>query len=277
MTKPLRLMSWNLLEGGHVPAKEKPSRPTVDPVKMEAAVALVRRLAPDVLVINEALWCQPYDGYHVDYAAIFGFEHVCAKLYDGCWGNAILSRTPISTCKTFGIYNRGGLMAHLQTAQGDLQVATYHPHPSRWPAHKARDYRELVECGDPSLPLLVCGDFNAISPEDAPDGQALAEAFGAFSKQPQVDSARFIDGGQSVFPTLAGLGLRDAIGPAGRRRSMPTRLGGSDPNSGMRIDHAWINAHIDIFDAQVVHCEEADVASDHYPLLVDLDLRQSHR
>lgn len=270
MPNPLRLLSWNLLEGGYVPKHQNPGLPKMDEMRLAAARALVTELAPDVLVLNEALWCRPVDGYQVDYAGLFGFEHACGGLYDGVWGNMILSRLPVLSCHHFSIYNRGGVMALVQADGWTLQVGTYHPHPSRYPHHKAQDYLALAAQADAALPLALCGDFNAISPEDAPDREALALAFGRFSKQPEQDSARFIDGGTEVFEALGKAGLRDAVPPCGRRASMPTRLITDVQDSGMRIDHIWVNQAVKVCEGEVVQAPLADAASDHYPVRVDL-------
>ena len=49
-------------------------------------------LRPDILVLNEALFCRQYVDRAVDYARLFDFPYQAAALYDEAWGNAILSR-----------------------------------------------------------------------------------------------------------------------------------------------------------------------------------------
>lgn len=232
----------------------------------------MRDLAPDVLVLNEALWCQPHAERHVDYAAMFGFAHAHAQLYDGHWGNIILSQHGLTDLARYRIYNRGGLLVTVALPEGPLQVATYHPHPSQWPEHKAQDYRALVRSARGDRPLVVCGDFNAISPADQPDRIRLAQGFAQFSKQPERDCARFIEGGHAVFPALQALGLRDAISTEYRQHTMPTRLLDNNPDSRMRIDHAWVNEAVAVQRARVCQDARADIASDHYPLVMDLSI-----
>lgn len=273
MKKSLRLMSWNLLEGCHIPkAKNRDGAPKLDPDRLAAAQALVAKINPDILVINEALWCQEVEGYRVDYAQLFGFPYSCVRLYDGVWGNAILSKLEVSACHNFSIYNRGGLVATLRDGERKVQVGTYHPHPSRYPQHKAADYLDLIKAADGHIPLALCGDFNAISPEDHPDHEVLTKAFEAFSSKPGPDSARFIDGGRAVFQALLQAGMRDAIELEGRKATMPTRLVSDARDGAMRIDHIWVNAISQVRDGLVIHDALADAASDHYPVVVDLDI-----
>ena len=265
---PLRVLSWNILEGWHAP-KAPGQPPRWDKSRLEAAREVVDRYHPDVMVLNEALWCQPRNGYFVDYARQLGFEHAFCDIYDGVWGNAIVSRHPLVNAHRFRIHNRGGLLAEAQKDGWTLRVATYHPHPSRYPHNKASDYIRVVPLEYPH-PFVVCGDFNVISPADAPDRAALEKAFERFSRQPHEDVARFIDGGEEVFAALSALGLRDAFPPAHRHATIPTDLLSLDKSSAMRIDHAWVNGRTRVLSARVLVEPATQVASDHYPLLLDL-------
>ena len=267
MPTSLRIASWNLLHGGHQANTQGQALPQPDTQRLAAARELVGQMAPDILVINEALWCEPIDGYCAPYPAWFGFEHACKHLYDGVWGNVILSRYPVLDCQDFMIHNRGGLLATIQAPDGLLHVGTYHPHPGRFPHNKVSDYLDLLDFAQEDIPLVLCGDFNAISPADQPDTNGLVEAFGEFSKTPAFDVARFVDGGEAVFPALHWAGLRDGFAPSERKITMPTRLISPSQASGMRIDHLWVNALVQVGQAQVVEGPLADAASDHYPLL----------
>lgn len=264
-------MSWNLLEGACQEAAS--GVPHDHPHRLAAAQALVRQVDPDILVINEALWCRPWQGHVVDYATRFNFPESCGKLYDAHWGNVILSRFPVVTRRYFDIYNRGGLVVEVLTPEGIVCVATYHPHPSRWPENKSQDFVEVAALASPGRPLLLCGDFNAISPEDRPDHAALAQAFARFSQNPVESSARFIEAGRAVFPRLIAAGLRDAFLPQQRSHTMPTRMLSDEKDGRMRIDHAWVNQGVFIEHAWVCHDSLADLASDHYPLVLDFSIQ----
>ena len=77
----------------------------------DAAAAALGLADPDILVLNEALFCREHAGHRFDYADLFGYPYETAALYDGAWGNAILSRHPIARSQELRIYNRGGLTA----------------------------------------------------------------------------------------------------------------------------------------------------------------------
>ena len=222
MSRALRLFSFNILEGLQPVPRSETERRLLDRQRVEAAKAVVGDLNPDILVLNEALFCQEHVGKKIDYALLFDFPHCFAALYDGSWGNAILSRFPIVSSREMRIYNRGGIIVEIESPSGRFTVASYHPHPHRHPANKALDFSELVRGVDG--PLIVCGDLNSISPEDDIDQDQLVEAFKAFSKDAETVVERFVESGRLVFDALAKFGLKDAI-PVDRsdaQRSPPT-------------------------------------------------------
>jgi endonuclease/exonuclease/phosphatase family metal-dependent hydrolase len=261
--RTLRIMTWNVLEGFN-----RPGTADVDLSRLERARTVVARLGPDVLVLNEALWCEPHGDRHVDYASLLRFPHCRTGLYDCQWGNAVLSMEPIRSARKFSIYNRGGLGVTLESG---LSVATYHPHPSRRPHMRARDVRTML-LREPR-PLVFCGDLNAISPEDAVNVPALETGFARFASDPAVSVARFVEGGREMFRELEAAGMRDAIPEAGRRHTIPTDLLSKDKGSAMRLDHVMVSADVDVMGGMVVEDADAEAASDHRPVYADLSFR----
>jgi len=268
----MRLVSFNILEGLRPTPADEAERRRLDRERAEAAKEVVADLDPDILVLNEALFCRAYEGRHVDYANLFGYQHEASALYGGSWGNAILSRHPISASQEFRIYNRGGLRATINAPSGRLSLASYHPHPHRYPENKARDFAELV--AGVRGPLIVCGDLNSISPEDVVDRAALEMAFRDFADNPKEVVGRFIDSGAAVFAELAALGLRDAVPAEGRRYSIPTDLINPDKRSGIRIDHILANEMIKVISGEVVHSAASNRASDHHPVMIEFEIEE---
>src|SRR5262249_39461361 len=81
MSNSLRLVSYNILEGLRPVAPQATERRHIDRQSSEAALGVVKALSPDILVLNEALFCRQYRGKVVDYARLFGFPYEAAALY----------------------------------------------------------------------------------------------------------------------------------------------------------------------------------------------------
>ncbi|MEZ4240865.1 MAG: endonuclease/exonuclease/phosphatase family protein [Myxococcota bacterium] len=272
--RTIRLVSYNLLEGLRtVPTTPASDVHPFDEERVVAARRVVDDLSPDVLVLNEALYCLRHAGRRVDYAALFGYPHQVCALYGDAWGNAVLSRFPVVRHEEMRIHNRGGVMADLDTPDGPLAVGSYHPHPGRYPGHKALDFVRLL--GQREGPRLVAGDMNAVSPADDPDRDALVRAFSRFDQDPAGTVDRFLDSGRAVFGALENLGLRDAMPDAARRYTIPTDLLSTDKGSGIRIDHVLVSDEIEVLDGGVARNPETERASDHYPVWIDLRLREA--
>lgn len=266
MPKPLRVLSWNILEGFH----HKPVKgqvPLRDEVRLAAAHEVLNACRPDVVVFNEALWVRKAHDYVMEYASEFRFPYALGRLYAGHWGNLILSRYPLRNPSVFKFRGRGGLGALIHAPGWRLRVGTYHPHPDRRPADKAKDFGALLNTFDANVPGLVTGDFNAVHPEDGPDLERLAAAFTRFSSRPREDAHRFIASGAAVFREFEQRGFCDAFPLADRTYTIPTDMLSEDKGSAMRIDHMWVNTGVVVERAEVIRTAAANVASDHYPIL----------
>lgn len=267
---PFRLLTYNILEGFRPLGADEAERRSIDRARLDAARQLFAELAPEIVVLNEALYCDAYDGITIDYGALTGYPHAAAALYDREWGNAILSRFPILGAEETRLYNRGGLRARITLPEGMVTIASYHPHPGREPRHKAADFAALI--GGIEGPLVLCGDFNSISPEDPVDTERLLRDFRRFSPAPEAALARFLESGHAVFSLLSARGLRDAIPPQGRRYSMPTDLRSPDKDAAMRLDHIFVSRDIAVQHGEVLHHALSELASDHHPVIADLAL-----
>jgi endonuclease/exonuclease/phosphatase family metal-dependent hydrolase len=273
MQEPLRLLSFNILEGLRPLGSPLGERRQLDRKRTQAAQDLVATLHPDMLVLNEALFCSPFDGHHVEFARLFDFPHVAAALYDGPWGNAILSRLPIASTREWRIPGRGGLIVVVDTPGGRMTLASYHPHPHRMPESKALDFIDFIR--DVEGPAIICGDLNCINPEDELDRDELIVAFRSFSSRPEWAVDQFIKSGRLVFASLKHLGFMDAIPGSGRRHSIPTDLINTNKVSAIRIDHILANREIEIVAGEVVHSPASNLASDHHPVMLDFRITQS--
>ena len=272
MTECLRLVSFNILEGLRPIARSVGEQRDIDRERAEAAKAVVADLRPDILVLNEALFCRQFLGRTVDYAGLFAFPYQAAALYDDAWGNAILSRFPITRSHEMQIYNRGGLASVDRRADRGADGCLLSPASEPLPGKQGVRFR-APGLGCHRSPI-VCGDLNCISPEDAIDRSAMIEAFRSYLTRCRGRGGPIHRERAACVPRLGELGLKDAIPPTGRRYSIPTDLINPDKSSAMRIDHILANDAIEVVVGEVVHSAASNRASDHHPVLVEFRLRR---
>lgn len=119
-----------------------------------------------------------------------------------------------------------------------LTVANLHLDPAS-ASRRVESVEQLVGWLEPGLggPTVVLGDFNG--PLGEPWHDALSEA-----------------------------GLRSAL----RDGAGPTANGFGDPAGCQQIDHVFVSADLDVRSARIV--VDAGFASDHYPVVIDVDLRR---
>jgi len=168
-------------------------------------------------------------------------------------------------------YRRSGLTMTLDTDEGALMLATYHPHPQRRAFLKAADFGTLAGQLGTSGPAILCGDFNAVMPADRPDPAQLEQGFARFTAPDKLAETvrRFIESGEQVHEMLTRAGFVDLVGTQGH--TIPTDLASLNKASAMRIDHAYGRA-IKVARAAIVRHRLCEEISDHYPILVEFSL-----
>ncbi|MEJ0069602.1 MAG: endonuclease/exonuclease/phosphatase family protein [Pseudomonadota bacterium] len=207
----------------------------------------------------------------VDYGELFDFPYQAAALYDGAWGNAILSRFPIAKSEEMHIYNRSG--PDRADRPGPTAASRSPPIIRIRPLSRQQGARFRAHADRRDRPLILCGDLNCINPDDKIDRSRLVTSFRAFTSNAEIAVDRLIESGRMVFGALGELGLRDAIPPAGRRYSIRPTWPNADKGSGVRIDHILVNAAIEVAAGEVVHSPASNLASDHHPVMIEFRLR----
>jgi endonuclease/exonuclease/phosphatase family metal-dependent hydrolase len=176
--------------------------------------------------------------------------HPSFELKEGQYGNAILSRFPMRLrragelpCGDRPCEPRGALWVEVDVPSGPLQVITTHLGLSS--AERARQVDELLGprwLGHPDCrgPLVFCGDLNAMP-------------------------------GSGVYRSIASR-LRDVQTSIDRHRPQRTWFG---PFPLTRIDHMFLNGRLQAREIHIPRTRLARVASDHLPMVVDVELQQA--
>lgn len=257
----VRFLTWNVRTGG-------------SGGRLDALVTLLRRERPDILALQEL---RGFSGRRMHQVA--GALGMTPFLAPSVFGQAVavLVRPPLRIVDWSGVrwrLHHAAAAVRVPTTVGQLTVVSTHLNPVS-PYRRMREARFLAARYRPGdRPVLLAGDLNALDPGTdhtqrlaalsepyrrrhlAADGTADTRAIAAFT------AAGFVD----LWPVAGeGAGL-----------TVPTSEGGGQEFSeaGMRLDYLMAGPSVAARakGARVLRGAEAEYASDHYPLAVDLDL-----
>jgi exodeoxyribonuclease III len=263
---PLRVMTYNIKNGGWDGRHRH---------RLADVVEVIRAAAPDVLALQELRGFTPSAGTP-DLAAALGLRAYLARSWFG-QPVAVLVR-PAARVTAAGAVHRpfhhAAVRVTLDTAAGPLHVIGTHLHPywglrrlveAGWLASAFRRYRDGL--------ALLLGDLNTLDPWT--DHQATIERLSARYRRRHL-RARATAVDSRAIARLDRAGLVDLFRRAGRGepQTVPTRHGGGAEFSGMRLDYIFGTPPVA---ARVRWCEvprggALERASDHYPVLAELDL-----
>jgi exodeoxyribonuclease-3 len=261
----VRFLTWNVRTGG-------------SGGRLDAIVTLLRRERPDLLALQEL---RGFPGRRMrEVAGALGMTPFLAPSVFG-QPVAVLVRPPLRIVDWSAVrwrLHHAAAAVRVPTTAGQLTVVSTHLNAIS-PYRRLREARFLAARHRPAKgPVLLAGDLNALDPGTdhtarlaalsgpyarrhlAADGTADTRAIAAFR------DAGFVD----LWPATGAAPVADG-GP-----TVPTTQGGGHEFSrlGMRLDYLMASPAVAAraTDARVLRGAEAEYASDHYPLMVDLDL-----
>jgi endonuclease/exonuclease/phosphatase family metal-dependent hydrolase len=237
------LLTWNVLYGFHNMNNAYP-----EPSRLLHAMQLIKEQDPDILVMNEAAFGHHWMGNFTDYENLFEFPHFAYRPSNQEWGNAIFSKFPIKKVISKQLDVKTSIGCVLDIHGEDVLIETYHTHPY-WPEeHKKEMFSQLLTKRPKNY--ILTGDFNIVSHRDKnPFGVSLV-------------SCMFEDSG-----------LIDAFGD-NRETTFPTKMiKVSEKNPNVRLDHCFVSKTIKIINAAVIRHYLADLASDHYPIRIEFEIK----
>jgi endonuclease/exonuclease/phosphatase family metal-dependent hydrolase len=268
-----RIMTYNILYGSH---ERIGGELVFQPSRADAAREVVRAEAPDVLALTEAAYCDK-QGRKIrqDFQAMFGLPFCYVEGAEGDWTSAVLSRFPFTEADRIPLgTNPKGITASALRVKldGPIRVDIVHPSPDLTEAERVAVFRPLLE--PTAEARVVTGDFNALSDEDPYTVEALALEMTPYVADPLALARRMLD--RELVAEARRHGLRDALPVDARRHTLPTLLPRPHATQGarIRIDHVLVSDALRVLGGRVVQSEAADRASDHYPVVVDLELRR---
>ncbi|WBB70163.1 endonuclease/exonuclease/phosphatase family protein [Micromonospora sp. WMMD812] len=262
----LRVMTWNIRTGG---------RDRGGPDRRDAIVEVVTAQRPDVLALQEL---RGFDAAGVldGFADRLGLRPQLAR---SCFGQpvAVLVRPPLRTVSAGPLrrpFHHAAARVVVATDAGPLTVLGTHlnPYSGGWRRIEVDWLARAVRRAPGDLTLLG-GDLNALDP--ATDHTARLDGLPpAYRRRHLRRDGRTVDTRAVAVLLAAGLvDLYRAAGGPDEGLTVPTRHGGAE-FSGMRLDYLLGSPALAarVRDCRVVRGGPADRASDHYPLVADVDL-----
>ncbi|MDG4808668.1 endonuclease/exonuclease/phosphatase family protein [Micromonospora sp. WMMD1120] len=265
----LRVMTWNIRTGGR-------DRGGVD--RLDGVVRVVDAQAPDVLALQELRGFDS-DGLMADVADRVGMTPHLAR---SCVGQpvAVLVRPPYRLLDAGTLrrpFHHAAARVVVATAAGPLTVLGAHLYPYSGGRRQMEvDWLVAALRRAPGPLTLVAGDLNSLDP--AVDHTARLAGLPALYRRRHlrrrggaVDTravARLLDAGLvDLWPA------RNADAPEADGHTVPTGLGGAE-FAGMRLDYLLASPALAqrAGACRVVRDDGAGTASDHYPVIADLDL-----
>ncbi|MEU4400002.1 endonuclease/exonuclease/phosphatase family protein [Micromonospora orduensis] len=265
----LRVMTWNIRTGG---------RDRGGPDRLDQMVRVVTEQAPDVLALEELR------GFDRDglMATVAGRVGMTPHLARSCFGQpvAVLVRPPYRVVDAGPVrrpFHHAAARVVVATSAGPLMVVGAHLYPYSGGRRRMEvDWLVSAVRRAPGPLTLITGDLNSLDP--TVDHTARLAGMPALYRRRHLRRTGGTVDTRAIARLLAA-GLVDlwpasAPGaPEAEGLTVPTRFGGAE-FAGMRLDYLFGSPALAerVGDCRVVRGGAADTASDHYPLLAELDL-----
>lgn len=241
----IRVLSYNIHKG--IGGRDRLYR-------LERIIRVIQAEAPDIVCLQEVDRNVPrsaHDDQPQLLAELLEREHqlyqLNVHLKEGGYGNLVLSRFPLRQAHQVSLTwrnhvrakkPRGAQITVVDTPHGPLHLVNWHlglaEYEREWQANHLLQHRLFREAAD--LPTLIIGDFN--------------------------DWRNCLPGG-----SLGHHGFEQATAPISQFRSFPAYLPVGS------LDKAFYRGKLRVRQAAVVRSAVARLASDHLPLVVELDLK----
>lgn len=204
-----------------------------------ALAAVVRAARPDVVIVQEG-------------PRRFRWRQKCAAL-----------------AESFGlVVGAGGLPALGNLILTNLRVRVLDTHCQRFPLTPGRHLRgaAFAECLVGGVRFVVAGSHLSTDPAERPAQAALFRQELATARWPVIAGADLNEGPDGPAWATVAEGLTDTAVAADRA----DRFTYSCANPRRRIDALFVDPRIGVVDYDVVDTPQTRLASDHFPILVDL-------
>jgi endonuclease/exonuclease/phosphatase family metal-dependent hydrolase len=275
----LKVMEYNIFEGL---AKEvEDGKYVVQKDRIRAAVSMVRKFDPDILVLCEASFTPNHKnsirrfGVLQNYAKIFNYPHAYYGVRSRRDGTTVLSKYPLKG-EDFSLSKMSFVRVRISVEGREIMLDAAHPHPRVEEDDKRGFFKSIIR--DRKRPYILSGDFNSISPRDLYDKKKLLRGFNLMVPDDKSEAESIVKGILDLKPGnyLVKTDLQDSYRVINKKRDFvytnPTNLFRDYLDAAMRLDYIYCSKDLKVLDAGIIKNKLTDIASDHYPIYAVLEL-----
>ena len=260
----MRIATYNTFEGGRAPLG--PGRGRADRLQ-----EVVKGINPDLIALQELVgWQDNGRQRFKEFAGAAGLE---GEIFVGDgFPIALLARRPWRVARSRFLragFWHGLALAEVEDGAGNpVQVLAAHLSPLG-PRQRHAELRAALDLVDPAAPAILLGDLNLISHLDRVAARELSlptfirhSLGGALDRRVSrlIADAGFVDAFAQLHPDCAG-------------RTIPTPAAADSPFSPARLDYIHLTPDLaaGLRAARIYRRPPAGEASDHFPLVVDIE------
>ncbi len=258
----MKLMTYNILDGGIE--------------QTDLLIKIIRKQDPDILVLNEANTFEKNDNERLKYFSNrlnMPYYHLALCGDGDDYHVALFSKYKWQDIVEIKNLMRACIIAEFNTNIGKLKVAGLHLTPYKEEL-RLPEIRSIVNHFKDNDLNIVMGDMNSLSKNDNYKANFIDE-FNDKQKE------KFTKDGQikyEVIEIIKNSGFIDSAVYLNKNKdnTVPTLSNKDAAHATLRLDYIFVTKHLQdrLSGYEVIKNNDADLASDHYPVIVNLtDIR----
>lgn len=267
-------MEYNILNGFYT--EKEPFEHEKKREKLAAEV--VKAENPDILVVCEANFGEPSDyGIIQNYKKIFKYPFIYISRHGDRSCTAVLSKFKLNF-KDYSLRQRPFIRTNFKIESKNITLDVTHPHPNTIDIEKSKFFASILR--DKVEPYIICGDFNALSPEDKYNIKSFTKGFRRILKEMKFEDSKikfFINEflKREGIRTIISNGLVDTFKVKNKKFdfTVPTDYLSKQKDTGSRIDYIFCSKEFKIIESGIIKNEKTEMASDHYPIYAILEIK----
>lgn len=270
----MKILAWNIEYGGYKSYKDKSDKPQ----KMGKIVEAIREIGAEVVsLVDVYRWGDVYPMEKLK--KIFGYKYaVWTPSYDGKLehnrgqlGVMIMTNLTVKGYEILKAEGRNFMTTTVGTTKNDVDIVTVHLNYAS-ETKREKETREVLKRVRKG-PTIIVGDFNTIDADDLEATRKVTDYF-VIRAGSTIKGVRKIITEMyksSITQLYKSAGMRD-LGK-GRGNTFPTfKIPLVLQKPAARLDYAFGSEQIKLINFEVLRDKKFDKLSDHYPILVEIEI-----